>query len=76
MPKTPEIPEMTPEEDACLRRALRRDDALCYALAVIQDNPSSNPQAQQEMLEELESLSEEAGSQVARLKRIYGFKNY
>ncbi len=71
-----EIPPMTPEQDDRLRRALRQADALNNAITVILDNPTPNPQVQEEMLAELQSLSESAQSRVNMLKREYGFKGY
>ena len=72
MPKH-EKPELTPEQDATLRRALRKSDALNMAYAVVEDNPSPNPEAQQEMLDVLRSLGESAESDVNFLKKEYGF---
>ncbi len=74
LPKMPEVPEMTPEQEAILMRAIRKSDALNTAYAVVEDNPSPNPRVQEDMLDVLRSLGESAESDVNFLKRDYGFE--
>ena len=70
------IPELTPEQEARLRPALRRADALNNALTVVLTHPSPNPEVQEDMVEELRSLSEDADATVNYFKREFGFPGY
>ena len=74
-PKTPEVPEMTEEQDRALLSRIRSLDAINTAIATVEDNPSPNSRVQAETLDELQMLADEANMEVKRIKREYGFKD-
>lgn len=67
------VPEMTPEQEERLRRAIRRCDARNNAYWQVEDHPVGNAEVQEDMLDELRTLREEARAEVDRLKKEYGF---
>ncbi len=75
LPVTPEVPEMTPEQERVLLSRIRSLDAINTAIAVVEDNPQPNPRVQAETLEELRMLADEARMEVKQTKREYGFKD-
>ncbi len=64
---------LSPGEDARLRTLLRRSDSLNTAIAVVEDYPMPNTRIQEDTLQALRALSEEARAEVDRLKTEYGF---
>ncbi len=66
---------LSPGEDARLRTLLRRSDSLNNAIAVLEDNPMPSTRVQEDTLEALRNLSEEARAEVNRLKTEYGFND-
>ena len=75
-PETPEVPEMTPEQESVLQSRIRSLDAINTAMAVVEAHPSPSERVQAETLDELQMLADEARMEVKETKRKYGFKNY
>ncbi len=70
------VPEMTEEQKRILRIRMRELEARTNAYFHILENPIPNDEVQQQVLDELRYLREEAQGQVAYLKREYGFRPY
>ncbi len=67
---------MTTAQENRLRCAIRTADARNNALTVVLQHPSPDPEVQQDMVDELRSLSESAEATVNYFKREFGFPGY